>query len=51
VIRVGIIDGFPWAIRKSNHSLINDKVNVMVQEFPYDIVSALLLEDYLASFL
>jgi hypothetical protein len=51
VMRVGIIDGFPWATRKSNHSLINDKVNVMVQEFPYDIVSALLLEDYLASFL
>jgi hypothetical protein len=51
VNRVGIIDGFPWAIRKINNSIINDKVNVLVQEFPYDIVSALLLEEYLASFL
>lgn len=51
VIRVGIIDGFPWATRKINNSIINDKVNVMVQEFEYDIFSALLLEDYLNSFL
>ncbi len=51
VIRVGIIDGFPWATHKTNNSIINDKVNVLVQEFPYDIVSALLLEDYLSSFL
>lgn len=51
VMRVGIIDGFPWATRKINASLINDKVNVLVQEFPYDIVSALLLKDYLESFL
>ena len=51
VIRVGIIDGFPWATRKINGSIINDKVNVLVQEFPYDIVSALLLEEYLNTFL
>lgn len=51
VIRVGIIDGFPWATRKINNSIINDKVNVLVQEFPYDIVSALLLEEYLNTFL
>ena len=51
VLRVGIIDGFPWATRKINGSVINDKVNVLVQEFPYDILSALLLEDYLNSFL
>ena len=51
VIRIGIIDGFPWAIRKTNGTIINDKVNVMVQEFPYDIVSALLLRDYLQTFL
>lgn len=51
VIRVGVIDGFPWATHKTNNSIINDKVNVLVQEFPYDIVSALLLEDYLDSFL
>ena len=49
VIRVGIIDGFPWATRKSNGSIINDKATVYVQEFPYDIISALLLEEYLQS--
>lgn len=51
VIRVGIIDGFPWATRKLNNSIINDKVNVLVQEFPYNLLSALLLEDYLNTFL
>jgi hypothetical protein len=51
VIRVGIIDGFPWATKKINNSIINDKVNVSVQEFPYDITSALLLEEYLKTFL
>ena len=51
VIRVGVIDGFPWATKKTNGSIINDKVNVLVQEFPYDIVSALLLESYLESHL
>lgn len=51
VIRVGIIDGFPWSIRKRNGSIINDKVNVIVQECPYDILSALLLNEYLESFL
>ena len=51
VIRVGIIDGFPWATRKINNSIINDKVAVVVQEFPYDIISALLLQEYLNSFL
>lgn len=51
VMRVGIIDGFPWATRKINGSIINDKVNVLVQEFPYDIVTALLLEEYLETYL
>lgn len=51
VMRFGIIDGFPWATRKINGSIINDKVNVLVQEFPYDIVSALLLEEYLETYL
>lgn len=51
VMRVGIIDGFPWATRKINGSIINDKINVLVQEFPYDIVSALLLEEYLETYL
>lgn len=50
-IRIGIVDGFPWATHKINNSIINDKVNVQVQEFPYDVLSALLLEDYLNKFL
>lgn len=51
VIRLGIIDGFPWATRKINNAIINEKVNVLVQEFPYDLVSALLLAEYLHSFI
>jgi len=51
VIRVGIIDGFPWAIKKSNGEIINDKTCVQVQESEYDILSALLLREYLESFL
>lgn len=51
VIRVGIIDGFPWATKKSNGQIINDKTCVTVQETEYDILSALLLKDYLESFL
>lgn len=51
VLRVGIIDGFPWATRKINNSLINDQVNVSVQESAYDVLSALLLEEYLQSYL
>ena len=49
VIRIGIIDGFPWAIRKSDGGIINDKTCVQVQECAYDIVSALLLKEYLES--
>ena len=49
VIRVGIIDGFPWAVNKSNGGIINDKTCVQVQECEYDIVSALLLTEYLES--
>ena len=51
VIRVGVIDGFPWSIRKAGGELINDKTCVQVQECEYDILSALLLSDYLNSFL
>lgn len=50
VIRVGIIDGFPWAIKKTNNRIINFKAAVQVQESEYDIISSLLLEDYLNSF-
>lgn len=51
VKRVGIIDGFPWAIKKLDGTIINDKTCVQVQECEYDIVSALLLPEYLRSFL
>lgn len=51
VIRVGIIDGYPWAVRKNDGKIINDKTCVQVQECAYDIISALLLKDYLNSFL
>ncbi len=47
VRRIGIIDGFPWAITKRNGKVINNKEAVAVQESPYDILSALLLEAYL----
>ena len=51
VLRVGIIDGFPWAVKKSDGTLINDKTCVQVQECEYDVVSALLLNEYLESLL
>ncbi|MDE0471440.1 MAG: hypothetical protein OXH57_05820 [Ekhidna sp.] len=51
VMRVGIIDGFPWAIYKPDGSIINDKICVQIQEFEYDIISTLLLPDYLNSFI
>lgn len=51
VIRVGIIDGFPWAVFKADGGIINDKTCVQVQESNYDIISSLLLDDYLKSFL
>ncbi len=51
VTRVGIIDGFPWATRKINNTIINFKAAVQVQESEYDIISALLLDQYLNSFL
>jgi len=50
VIRIGIIDGFPWAIKKTNDTIINFKAAVQVQESEYDIISALLLTEYLDSF-
>lgn len=51
VIRIGIIDGFPWATKNNVDNIINDKTVVQVQESEYDIISALLLNDYLHSFL
>ncbi|MFZ2284425.1 MAG: hypothetical protein WAV86_11150 [Lutibacter sp.] len=51
VIRIGIIDGFPWATKNNIDKIINDKTAVQLQESEYDIISALLLDDYLSSFL
>ncbi|PCJ22791.1 MAG: hypothetical protein COA97_12930 [Flavobacteriales bacterium] len=51
VIRIGIIDGFPWATKNNVDNIINDKTVVQVQESEYDIISALLLNNYLSSFL
>lgn len=51
VIRIGIIDGFPWSIKSTTGNIINDKTVVQVQESEYNIISALLLNDYLNSFL
>ena len=49
VIRVGIIDGYPWATHKSDGGIITEKTAVMTQECEYDLVSALLLKEYLNS--
>ncbi|CAN5150380.1 hypothetical protein BH23BAC2_BH23BAC2_23170 [soil metagenome] len=51
VRRVGIVDGFPWSIYRTNGKIINDKVVVQIQESNYDVISALLLDEYLNSFL
>lgn len=45
--RVGIVDGFPWAVKNKNGNLINNKEAVLIQESEYDILSVLLLKDYL----
>lgn len=52
VIRIGVVDGFPWSLyNNNNHRLVNNKEAVNIQESEYDIVSALLLEEYLQGFL
>jgi hypothetical protein len=51
VIRIGIVDGFPWSLFNINHRLVNNKEAVNIQESEYDIVSSLLLEEYLLNFL
>lgn len=48
--RIGIIDGFPWALYNTNGRLINNKEAIMIQESPYDILSALLLKNYFQQF-
>jgi len=49
VRRIGIIDGFPWATRDNSGRLIASKEAVMVQESPYDILTAMLLKEYLST--
>jgi len=50
VRRIGIVDGFPWALHNRNGNLIGNKEAVLIQESPYDILSALLLDEYLHQF-
>ena len=49
VLRVGIVDGFPWSLYNKHGSLVNLKTAVLIQESEYDILSALLLDEYLSS--
>lgn len=49
VLRIGIVDGFPWSLYNTRGNLINFKTSVLIQESEYDILSALLLEDYFNS--
>lgn len=51
VIRIGVVDGFPWSVFNINHRLVNNKEAVNIQESEYDMVSALLLQAYLQRFL
>jgi hypothetical protein len=50
VLRIGIVDGYPWATKKSGR-LINNKICVRVQESTYNLMSALLLEEYFKTIL
>jgi hypothetical protein len=50
VLRIGIVDGYPWATMKSGR-LINNKICVRVQESTYNLMSALLLEEYFQTLL
>jgi hypothetical protein len=45
VYRIGVVDGYPWVTKKSGR-VTNDRICVEVQESTYNIMSALLLEDY-----
>lgn len=49
VLRIGIVDGFPWSLYNNHGNLINLKTAVSIQESEYDILSALLLDEYLSS--
>lgn len=49
VLRIGIVDGYPWITRNPSGSIKNDRICVEVQESPYNIMTALLLNEYLES--
>ena len=49
--RIGIVDGFPWAVYHASGRTIENKEAVMIQEAPYDILTALLIEEYLKQFI
>ncbi len=48
--RIGIVDGFPWAVYNRNGKMINNEEAVLIQESEYDILSALLLNDLFLQF-
>lgn len=50
VYRTGIIDGYPWVTKKSG-KVTNDRICVEVQESTYNLMSALLLNEYLEDLL
>lgn len=50
VRRIGIVDGFPWALRRRNEGIIGSKEAVLIQESEYDVMSALLINDYFRQF-
>jgi hypothetical protein len=45
VYRIGIVDGYPWVTKKSDR-ITNDRICVETQESTYNVMSALLLQDY-----
>jgi hypothetical protein len=46
VLRIGIIDGYPWMTKKSSGAVVNDRICVEVQESTYNSMSALLLNEF-----
>ncbi|MDI6402849.1 hypothetical protein QLX67_12650 [Balneolaceae bacterium ANBcel3] len=49
VLRIGIIDGYPWLTHNTNGNLIKDRICIEVQESTYNLMSSLLLVDYMES--
>lgn len=49
VLRIGILDGYPWVTERASGVITNDRICVEVQESTYNMLSALLLEEYFGS--